>query len=59
MAFIILLQTLDKNCGNFKCPDKLDFIYSHAKKNKKTKKKNRWLQKVHYILYKFILKYRQ
>ena len=32
--------TLDKNCANFKCPDKLDFIYSHAKKiiylNKKT-----------------------
>ena len=31
---------LDKNCANFKCPDKLDFIYSHAKKkiylNKKT-----------------------
>ena len=24
--------TLDKNCANFKCPDKLDFIYSHAKK---------------------------
>ena len=58
MAFIILLQTLDKNCGNFKCPDKLDFIYSHAKIKIKIKK--RWLQKVHYILYKFIiLKYRQ
>ena len=38
MAFIILLQTLDKNCGNFKCPDKLDFIYSHAKKKRKNKK---------------------
>ena len=58
MAFIILLQTLDKNCGNFKCPDKLDFIYSHAKIKIKIKK--RWLQKVHYILYKFIiLKYHQ
>ena len=50
---------LDKNCANFKCKKKLDFIYSHAKKIYISIKK-RWLQKIHYISYKFInLKYRK
>ena len=57
MAFIILLQTLDKNCGNLNVL--INWILFILMQKKKEKIKKRWLQKVHYILYKFILKYRQ